>query len=117
MVVFMSETGLRPQEVTALEHSDVDRSALVAFVRRVYAGGRVKEPKTERSRRPTVCSRRRRARRWFRRLVGVGARGEVAARRENVPPYPGDSKDGSDGTRTRDLRRDRPVLAVPEESG
>jgi hypothetical protein len=113
MVVFMSETGLRPQEVTALEHSDVDRAALVAFVRRVYAGGRVKEPKTERSRRPTVRSRRRRARRprrWLRRLVGVGARGEVAARREKVPPYPGDSKDGSDGTRTRDLRRDRPAF-------
>jgi integrase len=51
MVVFMSETGLRPGEVAALESRDVDREAGVVLVRRVYAGGRVKEPKTERSRR------------------------------------------------------------------
>jgi integrase len=51
MVVFMSETGLRPGEVAALEHRDLDRVAGVALVRRVYAGGRLNEPKTERSRR------------------------------------------------------------------
>ena len=28
-------------------------------------------------------------------------------------PFAGTSRDGSDGTRTRDLRRDRPVLVVP----
>jgi integrase len=51
MVVFMAETGLRPGEVAALEWRDVERSAGVVLVRRVFAGGRVKEPKTERSRR------------------------------------------------------------------
>src|SRR5205823_5412139 len=30
-----------------------------------------------------------------------------------VPIFPGTSKDGSDGTRTRDLRRDRPGRAPP----
>jgi integrase len=51
MVVFMSETGLRPGEVAALEHRDLDRELGVVLVRRVYASGRLKEPKTERSRR------------------------------------------------------------------
>ena len=51
MVVFAAETGLRPAELAALEWRDVDRDAAVVFVRRVIAGGRVKEPKTERSRR------------------------------------------------------------------
>jgi integrase len=51
MVVFAAETGLRPGELAALEWRDVDRDDDIVSVRRVFAGGRVKEPKTERSRR------------------------------------------------------------------
>lgn len=51
MIVFASETGLRPGELAAFEQWDIDHDAGVAYVRRVVAGGRVKEPKTERSRR------------------------------------------------------------------
>jgi integrase len=58
MVVFMSETGLRPGEIAALEHRDIEREARVLLVRRVYADGRVKEPKTERSRRRVPLSAR-----------------------------------------------------------
>jgi integrase len=36
---------------SAFEWRDVDRDAAVVYIRRVVAGGRVKEPKTERSRR------------------------------------------------------------------
>ena len=51
MVVVAAETGLRPGELAALEWRDIDRDAGVVFVRRVVARGRMKEPKTERSRR------------------------------------------------------------------
>jgi site-specific recombinase XerC len=51
MVVFAAATGLRPSELFALEHGDVDRRAGVAHVRRAYANGRVKHPKTRLSRR------------------------------------------------------------------
>jgi integrase len=51
MVIFASETGLRPGEIAALEQRDIDREAAVVHVRRVVSTGRVKEPKTERSRR------------------------------------------------------------------
>lgn len=51
MVVFAAETGLRPGELAALEWRDIDRDQGVVHVKRVIAGGRVKEPKTERSRR------------------------------------------------------------------
>jgi integrase len=50
LVVFAAETGLRPAELAALEWRDVDRGARVVRVERVFAG-RVKEPKTELSRR------------------------------------------------------------------
>lgn len=58
MVVFAAETGLRPGELAALEWRDVDRDDDVVSVRRVFAGGRVKEPKTERSRRRVPLSAR-----------------------------------------------------------
>jgi integrase len=51
MIVFAAETGLRPAELAALEWRDVDCDQSVVHVRRVVAAGRVKEPKTERSRR------------------------------------------------------------------
>jgi integrase len=51
MIVFAAETGLRSGELAALAWRDVDRDAAVVFIRRVVALGRVKEPKTERSRR------------------------------------------------------------------
>jgi integrase len=51
MVVFAAATGLRPSELFALEHGDVDRQAGVVQVRRAYANGRVKQTKTRLSRR------------------------------------------------------------------
>ena len=51
MILFAAETGLRPAELAALEWRDVERDQNVVHVRRVIAAGRVKEPKTERSRR------------------------------------------------------------------
>jgi integrase len=51
MVVFAAATGLRPSELFALEHGDVDGRAGVVHVRRAYANGRVKHPKTRLSRR------------------------------------------------------------------
>jgi integrase len=51
MIVFAAATGLRPSELFALEHRDVDRRAGVVHVRRAYANGRLKHPKTRLSRR------------------------------------------------------------------
>ncbi len=51
MVLFAAATGLRPSELFALEHSDLDRDAGVVQVRRAYANGRVKQTKTRLSRR------------------------------------------------------------------
>ena len=51
MVVFAAATGLRPSELFALERGDVDREAGVVQVRRAYANGRVKHPKTRLRRR------------------------------------------------------------------
>ena len=51
MVVFAAATGLRPSELFALEHRDIDRAAGVVQIRRAYANGRVKQTKTRLSRR------------------------------------------------------------------
>jgi integrase len=51
MIVFAAATGLRPSELFALEHGDVDQEAGVVQIRRAYANGRVKHPKTRLSRR------------------------------------------------------------------
>ena len=51
MIVFAAATGLRPSELFALEHGDIDRAAGVVQIRRAYANGRVKQPKTRLSRR------------------------------------------------------------------
>jgi integrase len=44
-------TGLRPEELWAVERRDLDLEAGVLTVSRVFSGGQVKEPKTERSKR------------------------------------------------------------------
>ncbi len=49
MVVFAAATGLRPGGWIALEHRDLDREARVVYVRRAFAHGRLKNPKTRRS--------------------------------------------------------------------
>jgi integrase len=51
MVVFAAATGVRPSELFALKHGDVDCAAGVLQVRRAYANGRVKQTKTRLSRR------------------------------------------------------------------
>jgi integrase len=49
MVVFAAATGLRPAELFALEHRDLDYADGVVHVRRAYANGRVINTKTTRS--------------------------------------------------------------------
>jgi integrase len=51
MILFAAATGLRPSELFALEHRDIDRGAGVVQIRRAYANGRVKHTKTRLSRR------------------------------------------------------------------
>ena len=51
MVLFAAATGLRPSELFALEHGNIDRAAGVVQIRRAYANGRVKHTKTRLSRR------------------------------------------------------------------
>jgi integrase len=46
MVVFAAATGLRPSELFALEHRDIDCAAGVVYVRRAFANGRLKNTKT-----------------------------------------------------------------------
>ena len=41
MIVFAAATGLRPAELFALEHRDLDFKAGAVYVRRAYANGRV----------------------------------------------------------------------------
>src|SRR5206468_7847323 len=59
MVVFAAATGLRPSELFALEQGDVDRAAGVIQIRRAYANGRVKYPKTRLSSARFRCRRSR----------------------------------------------------------
>jgi integrase len=49
MVVFAAATGLRPSELFALEHRDIDRAGGVVYVRRAYANRRLTNTKTSRS--------------------------------------------------------------------
>jgi integrase len=49
MVVFAAATGLRPGEWIAHEQRDLDRESRVVYVRRAFAHGRLKRPKTRRS--------------------------------------------------------------------
>ena len=51
MIVFCAATGLRPSELFALEHRDIDRGLGVVYVRRAYANGRLKHTKTRLSNR------------------------------------------------------------------
>jgi hypothetical protein len=52
----------------------------------------------------------------FLKPTGVGARGRLARTVEN-PPISGGFRDGSDGTRTRDLRRDSWASRVAVDRG
>jgi integrase len=59
LVIFASETGLRPSEWRAIEWRDVDRTAGVVLVERTYAFGKAKAyGKTARSRRRVPLSTR-----------------------------------------------------------
>jgi integrase len=49
MIVFAAATGLRPAELFALEHRDLDFKEGAVYVRRAYANGRVWHVKTRRS--------------------------------------------------------------------
>lgn len=49
MVVFAAATGLRPSELFALEHRDIDRTGGIVYVRRAYAKRRLINTKTRRS--------------------------------------------------------------------
>ena len=49
MVAFAAATGLRPAELFALEQRDVELAAGVVYVRRAFAYGRLRKPKTRRS--------------------------------------------------------------------
>lgn len=49
MIVFAAATGLRPAELFALEHRDLDLDEGAVYVRRAYANGRVWHVKTRRS--------------------------------------------------------------------
>jgi integrase len=51
MILFGAATGLRPAELLAVEHGDIDRRRRIVHIRRAYANGKVKPPKTKRSRR------------------------------------------------------------------
>jgi integrase len=51
MMVFAAATGLRPSELFALEHRDIDRALGVVYVRRAFANGRLKNTKTRLSNR------------------------------------------------------------------
>jgi len=55
MVVFAAATGLRPAELFALEHRDLDFKEGAVYVRRAYANGRVWHVKTRRSMRGCLC--------------------------------------------------------------
>jgi hypothetical protein len=46
MMVFAAATGLRPSELFALEHRDIDCGLGVVYVRRAFANGRLKNTKT-----------------------------------------------------------------------
>src|SRR6266545_2499644 len=59
MVVFAAATGLRPGEWIALEQRDLDPEVRVVYVRRAFAHGRLKNPKTRRSMRAVRSSRSR----------------------------------------------------------
>jgi integrase len=63
MVIFAAATGLRPSELFGLEWRDVDRPAGVVYVRRAFANGRLKHPKTRLSNRalPLQAKRSRRS--------------------------------------------------------
>jgi integrase len=77
MVVFAAATGLRPSELFALEHGDVDRAAGVVQIRRAYANGRVKHTKTRLSRRAVPLQ-----------AIAVEALDKLRSRRDSLLVFP-----------------------------
>jgi integrase len=121
MVVFAAETGLRPGELAALESRDLDRESGVVFVRRVFAGGRVKlltgGPGGNLGRHylgrkrgflPRPSGRRRRV---FRPLSRPSTGDPRARPRRKRRRLAGTSEDGAYRDRTGDLRLAKPALS------
>jgi integrase len=77
MIVFAAATGLRPSEWIALEHRDIDREARVVYVRRAFAHGRLKNPKTSRSIRAVPLQ-----------VIALEALDRLPARRETPLVFP-----------------------------
>lgn len=77
MVVFAAATGLRPSELFALEHVDIDRAAGVVQIRRAYANGRVKHTKTRLRRRAVPLQ-----------AIAVEAFDQLRPREDSLPLFP-----------------------------
>jgi integrase len=77
MIFFAAATGLRPGEWIALEHRDLDRDARIVYVRRAFAHGRLKNPKTRRSMRAVPLQ-----------SIALAALDRVPARQETPLVFP-----------------------------
>jgi len=97
MVVFAAATGLRPSELFALEHGDVDRAADVVQIRRAYANGRVKQTKTRLSRRAVPLQ-----------AIALEALDQLRPRRESSLLFP-NARGGHLDFRNFNRRRWKPV--------
>lgn len=97
MVVLAAATGLRPSELFALEHRDVDREAGLVQIRRAYANGRVKQTKTRLSRRAVPLQ-----------ASAVEALDQLPSRHDSSLLFP-DSRGGYLDFRNFNRRRWKPV--------
>jgi integrase len=97
MVVFAAATGLRPSELFALEHGDIDRAAGVVQIRRAYANGRVKHTKTRLSRRAVPLQ-----------AIALKALGQLRPREDSPLLFP-NTRGGYLDFRNLNRRRWKPV--------
>ena len=104
MVVFAAATGLRPSELFALEHGDVDRQAGVVQIRRAYANGRVKQTKTRLSRRAVPLQE-----------IAVEALDELRPRQGSPLLFP-NSRGGYLDFRNFKRRHWKPIQKAPEHA-